>query len=94
MQALFGELLPEATLTRSVKTVFDEVFWGRPSRNFVAGWNGGGVDDDLVDRDALASEWAAAEPDPRSFLLLQAAWLAQQGRSADRLEQALDGVGQ
>lgn len=94
MHALFGELLPEATLTRSVKTVFDEVFWGETSRGFAAGWNGAGVDDDLVDREALASEWAAAEPDPRSFLLLQAAWLAQQARSADRFEQALDRVGQ
>jgi asparagine synthase len=94
MQALFGGLLPEAVLARPVKTVFDEVFWNEASRTFAARWNGEGIDEEIVDREALAAEWARSAPDPRSFLLLQAAWLARHERSADRVEQALDGVRQ
>jgi hypothetical protein len=94
MRAFFAGLLPEETLARPFKTGFDDVFWNEPSRRFAAGWNGWGIDHEIIDAGALASEWATSKPDPRSFLLLQAAWLAQQGRSADRVEQALDGVRQ
>jgi hypothetical protein len=94
MQALFGRLLPEATLARRFKTVFDEPFWNEPSRSFASGWNGDGVDLEIVDPEALAVEWAQPEPDPRSFLLLQAVWLSEHERSADGVDQALDGVRQ
>jgi asparagine synthase (glutamine-hydrolysing) len=92
--ALFQGLLPEPVLTRASKTVFDEAFWNEPSRAFAAGWNGEGVGHELVDASALAEEWVSPKPDPRSFLLAQAAWLGQQRGSADRVEQALDGARQ
>jgi asparagine synthetase B (glutamine-hydrolysing) len=93
MRMFFGDALPADVLARPSKTVFDEVFWSGPSRRFAAGWNGQGVDHDIVDREALASEWAEPQPNPRSFLLLQAAWLTQE-RSVDRVEQVLDGTRQ
>jgi asparagine synthetase B (glutamine-hydrolysing) len=89
MGTLFGTLLPRQILERSSKTGFDQAFWQRPSRAFVSCWDGEGVDERLVDAEALSAEWASSEPDPRSFLLVQAVWLAQQKRSSDRVEQTV-----
>jgi asparagine synthetase B (glutamine-hydrolysing) len=89
MQALFGTLLPREILERSSKTGFDEAFWAKPSRTFAAGWDGRGVDEQLVDLEALAREWTSPEPDPRSFLLAQSAWLAQERWSSNRVKQAV-----
>lgn len=89
MHALFGKLLPTEILERSSKTEFDEAFWGKASRAFAAAWDGKGVDEELVDAEALAVEWASPEPDPRSFLLTQSVWLAQEQRSSNRVEQAV-----
>jgi asparagine synthetase B (glutamine-hydrolysing) len=94
MHALFGTLLPTEILERSSKTEFDEAFWGKPSRAFAAAWDGKGVDGELVDAEALAVEWASPEPDPRSFLLAQSVWLAQERRSSNRVEQAVHGTRQ
>ena len=82
MRSLFGDLLPDEVLTRETKTVFDEAFWSDASRAFAASWNGTGVDESVVDVEALQREWASPEPDPRSFLLAQAAWLAREERYA------------
>jgi asparagine synthetase B (glutamine-hydrolysing) len=89
MRELFGTLLPTEILERSSKTEFNEAFWVKPSRALAAAWEGKGVDEDLVDAEALAVEWASPEPDPRSFLLAQSVWLAQEGRSSNRVEQAV-----
>jgi asparagine synthase (glutamine-hydrolysing) len=75
MAALFGELLPTETVTRATKARFDEVFWGEPSRAFARAWDGSGIDETLVDPEALRSEWLAQAPDFRSATLLQSAWL-------------------
>jgi asparagine synthase (glutamine-hydrolysing) len=90
MRRIFGELLPEDVLGRSTKTSFDSAFWGEPSRAFAQEWKGEGVDDALVDREALSATWRSSDPDPRTFTLAQAAWLA---RSADSVEQPLHAVG-
>lgn len=79
MRFLFGDLLPDDVLARTTKSVFDEAFWSDSSRTFAADWNGAGADPELVDVEALRREWASPEPDPRSFTLLQAAWLATHG---------------
>jgi asparagine synthetase B (glutamine-hydrolysing) len=75
MRRYFGDLLPEPILVRSTKASFDEVFWNHHSRAFAQSWNGGGVEPDVVDVEALRREWASPAPSPRSFLLAQAAWL-------------------
>lgn len=75
LRELFGDALPDTVVTRRSKAFFDEAFFSDHSRSFVASWRGDGVDTSLVDADRLALAWRAKRPDPRSFLLLQAAWL-------------------
>lgn len=94
MVSLFGGLLPDDVLSRSTKASFDAAFWNEPSRTFAASWQGEGVDTELVDVEALRAEWSSDAPDPRSFTLAQAAWLARQTASGDGVEQAVDGVRQ
>jgi asparagine synthase (glutamine-hydrolysing) len=76
MRELFGDVLPDPVLTRRSKAWFDEAFVSDESRRFAAGWTGTGVDTSLVDPERLAASWRAERPDPRSLLLMQAAWLA------------------
>jgi asparagine synthase (glutamine-hydrolysing) len=75
MRAVAGEVLPAALLDRRRKAYFDAVFFGPASRRFAADWDGTGVDSEVVDPDALRRAWLDPEPDFRSALLLQAAWL-------------------
>ena len=74
--ALFGDVLPEAVLSRRSKAFFDEAFISDHTRTFARGWTGAGVDPTLVDLERLGEQWRSDHPDPRSLLLLQAAWLA------------------
>ena len=76
MTALFADVLPGEVLARHTKAAFDGAFFSAPSRAFAERWTGGGVDPAIVDPDRLADEWRCESPDPRSFLLLQSAWLA------------------
>jgi len=78
MRLLFGDVLPDDLLARTTKSGFDEAFWNEPSRTFAAHWDGDGVDETVVDVEALRREWSRAVPDPRSYLLLQAVWVASQ----------------
>jgi asparagine synthetase B (glutamine-hydrolysing) len=77
MRALFGDLLPDAALARITKASFDTAFWNRQSREFARTWEGEGVDAQLVDHERLRRIWTSDHPDPGSFLLAQAAWLAR-----------------
>ena len=78
MRAVFGDVLPGPVLARRSKATFDAAFCSHHSRAFAARWNGAGVDRSLVDVDRVACMWNAVRPDPRSFSLMQAAWLAGQ----------------
>ena len=94
LRAVFGGLVPDDVLARTTKASFDGAFWNRHSRAFAAEWGGGGVDEDLVDAEALRREWAKERPDARTFLLLQAAWLAEQASARGHgVEQPLASVG-
>jgi Asparagine synthase len=79
MRALLEGALPDALLARPTKARFDEAFWRTHSRAFARAWDGGGVDPGLVDPEALRNEWLKPDPDARSTLLLQSAWLSQVG---------------
>ena len=76
MRELFGDLLPERILVRGTKAEFSAPFWGPAARAFATGWDGTGVDGELVDIDRLRQEWLSEKPDFRTALLLQQAWLA------------------
>jgi asparagine synthase (glutamine-hydrolysing) len=75
MRALFSDLLPDEILTRTSKALFNRGFLTETGRAFARQWQGGGVDTDLVDPEALKTAWQAKWPQPQTFGLLQAAWL-------------------
>jgi asparagine synthase (glutamine-hydrolysing) len=78
MGELFGDVLPSEVIERGDKGMYWH-YWGEASRNLARSWDGRGVDDRYVDREALIKAWTTTEyptPDHRSALLLQSAWLA------------------
>lgn len=75
MRLLCGALLPEAALSRPSKATFGGAAWGPRARAFVADWDGTGVDPASVDVVRLRAELGASEPDSRTMLLVQQAWL-------------------
>lgn len=79
MDALFGELLPPAVLTRADKADFTAMFWSGETRAFISSWDGTGVPEAMVDPEALRREWSGDAPDARSAFLLQLAWGAASG---------------
>ena len=78
MDALARDLLPANVVGRTSKAYFNRVFFGEESRAFAAAWSGRGLDETLVDPEALRREWLSEVPDFRTSLLLQSAWLADQ----------------
>ena len=76
MDLLFGEALPQAVRQRSSKAAFFVPFVNRYSRAFIRSWDGTGVNETLVDVQALQACWDEARVDARSYALLQSAWLA------------------
>jgi asparagine synthetase B (glutamine-hydrolysing) len=75
MRALFGHLLPEALVTRRTKAVFTLPAWGAQTRQFLSSWRGTGLDDSLVNVEALRRHWERPRPSAMTFCLLQKAWL-------------------
>ena len=76
MKTLAGDLLPADVVGRTSKAYFNRVFFGEESRAFAAAWSGRGLDEALIDPEALRREWLSEVPDFRTSLLLQSAWLA------------------
>lgn len=79
VRELLGDLVPRDVLERRTKTTFDGAFWTKHARSFVAEWDGSGIDSEHVDIDVLRAEWSKEPPFPQSFILLQRAWLSQNG---------------
>ncbi|WP_369140377.1 asparagine synthase-related protein [Modestobacter versicolor] len=77
---LFADVLPREVLTRVGKASFNGAFWGPETQEFARTWDGSGVDDGLVDVEALRRVWHSADPDARTYPLLQAAFV-DSGRS-------------
>lgn len=76
MRALFGDLLPPALLERTSKAGTSRAYEGPATSAFVASWDGGGVDPELVDPGELRRAWSPGEAqNGRAILQLQAAWL-------------------
>jgi Asparagine synthase len=73
MRALFADVLPEQVLARRDKADLEEAFWGEGSRRFAEEWDGSGLDEDLVDVEAVRAAWRRREW--LAISLLQVAWL-------------------
>lgn len=73
---LGGGLLPDALVRRTSKAYFNGSRFGPASRAFARDWDGSGVDDSLVDPEALRDAWLSAVPPAATAMLLQQAWLA------------------
>jgi hypothetical protein len=87
MKVLSADLLPADLVARTKKAHFNRVFFGAESRAFASAWSGRGLDETLVDPEALQREWLSEVPDFRSSLLLQSAWLAEQGLDLAAVDQ-------
>jgi asparagine synthetase B (glutamine-hydrolysing) len=79
MRALFSDVLPPAVLTRRTKAAFNLANRGEATMEFARGWDGSGVDHDLVDADRLRGVWLSDRPTMASGMLLHQAWLASEG---------------
>jgi asparagine synthase (glutamine-hydrolysing) len=76
LRSLASDLLPDALLSRTTKTEFSGAFWAASSREFIARWDGSGVDVELVDAEVLARELRSGNDSATAAALLQHAWLA------------------
>ncbi|MFL5884721.1 MAG: asparagine synthase-related protein [Thermoleophilaceae bacterium] len=81
MSAAFNGALPPELLRRTDKATFTEVFWTSESRRFAESWSGSGLDERIVDPEAVRRTWLAEAPDYRTGTLLQAAWLHDRGEA-------------
>jgi asparagine synthase (glutamine-hydrolysing) len=79
MRQLFGDLLPDAVVTRQSKGAFTSAFWGPATKEFAGRWSGAGVDARHVDVEGLRRDWLSERPDFRTSVLLHAAWLDAEG---------------
>jgi asparagine synthetase B (glutamine-hydrolysing) len=78
MRALFGDVLPDAVLTRRTKATFNASVVGERTRDFVRSWRGEGVDPALVDADTVRELWMSEHVPAGSLALLQHTWVASE----------------
>ncbi len=74
----FPGLLPDELITRTTKATFRSAVYGEATREFARRWNGAGLPEALVDPAAVRASWIDGS-DARSSLMLQHAWLRDEG---------------
>jgi asparagine synthase (glutamine-hydrolysing) len=89
MQALFGDVLPEAAVRRAAKGSLDHIMDPGPRLELLERWRGEAVDDELVDPERLRAVWSAAQLDPSALPLLQHVKLVLDGGPAPIQESAI-----
>jgi asparagine synthase (glutamine-hydrolysing) len=77
LRANFVGLLPDDVLSRRSKAFFNRAWFAQHTRDFASRWSGNGLDEQLVDPEALRAEWLRESPNALSVAALQAAWLAE-----------------
>ncbi|HWT92004.1 MAG TPA: asparagine synthase-related protein [Solirubrobacteraceae bacterium] len=75
LEELFGDLLPQSVVRRSTKATFNGVLVGPDAAAFTDAWDGTGLDEGLVDPDAVRAQWRDPRSDSRALPAMQAAWL-------------------
>ncbi len=88
MRSIAAGLLPDEVLARGSKARFSGAFFTCTTRAFAARWSGAGVDPELVVPEALRSMWLEPQPDFRTGVLLQSAWLHDSLRAVSPREPA------
>jgi asparagine synthase (glutamine-hydrolysing) len=84
MHHLAGDLLPLETVGRESKAAFGDAVWLEQARAFADGWDGRGLDPELVDPEPLRATWRAEYPMFHSWSMLHEAWLASEGHDAEQ----------
>lgn len=84
MRYLFGDLLPNAVLSRTTKASFNQTRWGSFERDYARNWAGEGIDPNLIDAERLRAAWLNDDPPPGADYQLHAAWLASSGSKRER----------
>jgi asparagine synthase (glutamine-hydrolysing) len=74
LSEIVGGCAPAVVTAPRPKARFLEVFLRSPTMRFVHGWNGGGVDQDLVDCTALRDLWSRWPIPPGTAPLVQYLW--------------------
>ena len=62
LRRLVPDLLPDAVLSRTSKAAFNDAYLAGHTREFARTWDGTGVDESLVDAEALRRAWLAEWP--------------------------------
>lgn len=83
MRRIFGAMLPDRVNARADKGSYEDVFWGPKTDEFIASWDGTGLDTTLIDPDVLRRCWREQYWPGWTALPLQAAWLAADSRNED-----------
>ncbi|WP_413452158.1 asparagine synthase C-terminal domain-containing protein [Georgenia phoenicis] len=76
---LFGDVLPDAVLSRRSKAAFNATRWGPDERDFARSYDGAGLDEAVIDIERLRAEWLSDDPHPAADFLLHVAWAASEG---------------
>lgn len=74
LAAVFEDLPPAVTARRD-KATFGEVFWRPSTLDLLGSWDGGGIDDAVVDPSGLRRVWSEPLPSFLTALLAQHLWL-------------------
>ena len=68
--------LPRELMARTTKAVYSVPLWTETATRFAREWSGRGLDESLVDPEAVRASWLSEARSVMSTTLLQAAWLA------------------
>ncbi len=79
LRLLTGDRLPQEILTRQGKATFRDPLWTATAKAFAESWTGTGLDERLVDPQAVHDAWLNDPPVVLTTTMLQAAWLAANG---------------
>ena len=82
LYALMGDLLPPGFLDRTTKGTYSVPLWTDTATSFAVSWSGHGLDDSLVDPEAVRATWLTDGRTVMSTSMLQAAWLADHPTAA------------
>jgi hypothetical protein len=82
LRQMCSDLLPVDVLAARPGPDLTRVFFDDASREFAVIWTGTGLDESIVDAEALRRIWLSDRPDPRTACLLQYAWLTENAPSA------------